>query len=93
MNFAGQIGDMASKLGMVKWQRRSIDLALIVYLYGDLAIYAVTVASTMCTVWGINYRLAMTVFTAIVSPFCFGSFTGTRLVRDGYYIYVIKLIV
>lgn len=69
------------------WMQRFFYLILAIYLFGDLAIYAVSVPSSMAQVtggWGgmsqySVYYLYLAFFAAVAIPFCFFNFQKTSV--------------
>jgi len=71
------------------WGQKFFYLVLIIYLVGDLAIYAVTVPQSLATVtggWGglsqnDVYYVYLAIFGGVAVPFCFFNFQKTKFLQ------------
>ena len=81
-----EVGQMASKYFPPAWAR-GVYLALVLYLYGTLAVYAISVPTSMQKMgWGADdnmthYYVYAAIFGIVVLPLGFGSFENTKPVQ------------
>ncbi|XXQ34340.1 Amino acid transporter transmembrane domain-containing protein [Plasmodiophora brassicae] len=78
MSGRSEITDMTATL-LGKRQSFLCTVALIIYLYGDLSIYAVSVARTLSAFfYPDGYQVCLAGFALAVGPFCFMTFSNTK---------------
>mmetsp|Transcript_46590 Transcript_46590/g.117310 ORF Transcript_46590/g.117310 Transcript_46590/m.117310 type:complete len:478 (-) Transcript_46590:102-1535(-) len=90
-----EVGHMALIFGGV-WAQRLVLIVMVVYLIGDLAIYAVYVPNSITSItgsfslgsWhlskdGSAYYVFLTLFVIVVTPFCFFNFQKTKYMQYG----------
>jgi len=70
-----------SGLFLGRYGQTFVAIIIIIYLFGDLAIYAVAVPTTLAAATGQSYHLFLGIFSVVVLPFCFFNFQKTKYLQ------------